>query len=61
MILLFFLQGANTILDLLSHSKLQLVIPPSEWPNTPLALKATAGLRLLPDKQAKTILDEVSH
>lgn len=55
------LQGADTILELLSHSKLQLVIPPSEWANTPLALKATAGLRLLPEKQAQALLDAVSH
>ncbi|XP_026274536.1 ectonucleoside triphosphate diphosphohydrolase 5 isoform X1 [Frankliniella occidentalis] len=52
-------KGAATILELLSHSKLQHVIPPSEWANTPLALKATAGLRLLPEKQANAILDEV--
>lgn len=52
-------KGANTILELLSHSKLQSVIPPSEWANTPLALKATAGLRLLPEKQANALLDEV--
>lgn len=52
-------KGAETILELLSHSKLQLVIPPSEWANTPLALKATAGLRLLPEKQAQALLDAV--
>ncbi|XP_030854973.1 ectonucleoside triphosphate diphosphohydrolase 5 isoform X2 [Strongylocentrotus purpuratus] len=34
-------------------------IPSSHWSTTPVALKATAGLRLIPEKKAKALLDEV--
>ncbi|CAJ0957151.1 unnamed protein product, partial [Mesorhabditis belari] len=34
-------------------------IPPELWEKTPIALKATAGLRLLPKGQADAILEEV--
>lgn len=34
-------------------------IPEEFWYKTPVALKATAGLRLLPEKAAASILDEV--
>ncbi len=35
------------------------LVPPHDRPNTPLILRATAGLRLLPDSTADRILDEV--
>lgn len=35
------------------------IIPEESWPHTPLALKATAGLRLLPEEEAEAILDKV--
>uniref|UniRef100_A0A3B3DYM6 nucleoside diphosphate phosphatase n=1 Tax=Oryzias melastigma TaxID=30732 RepID=A0A3B3DYM6_ORYME len=34
-------------------------VPPSMWARTPLVLKATAGLRLLPGEKAKQLLDKV--
>ncbi|XP_069806951.1 nucleoside diphosphate phosphatase ENTPD5 isoform X2 [Dendropsophus ebraccatus] len=34
-------------------------IPPTNWKKTPLLLKATAGLRLLPEHQAEALLVEV--
>lgn len=36
------------------------IVPESMYTHTPLALKATAGLRLLPDEQADAILAEVA-
>ncbi|KAL0964320.1 hypothetical protein UPYG_G00322200 [Umbra pygmaea] len=45
------------ILELLNVA--QSSIPPSYWSNTPLVLKATAGLRLLPGEKAKHLLDMV--
>lgn len=33
-------------------------IPQSEWSHTPLTMKATAGLRLLPGQEAQDILEE---
>ncbi|KAK0409796.1 hypothetical protein QR680_004764 [Steinernema hermaphroditum] len=36
-------------------------IPKSLWIHTPITLKATAGLRLLPDDEADEILDEVDR
>lgn len=50
-------QGANTIKQLLRIAKK--TIPHSEWRKTPVVLKATAGLRLLPEHKARAILDEV--
>lgn len=35
-------------------------IPSSVWSSTPLVLKATAGLRLLPGEKATHLLDRVS-
>ncbi|XP_032408706.1 ectonucleoside triphosphate diphosphohydrolase 6 isoform X2 [Xiphophorus hellerii] len=35
------------------------VIPPSQWTRTPVVLKATAGLRLLPGDRAEQLLDRV--
>ncbi|KAM4607173.1 ectonucleoside triphosphate diphosphohydrolase 6 [Polymixia lowei] len=45
------------ILELLEVAKAS--IPPSLWNNTPLVLKATAGLRLLPGEKATYLLDRV--
>ena len=52
-------QGAEKIAELLDRAKQ--VIPPTEYKNTPLAMKATAGLRLLPDDKAEGLLEEVSY
>ena len=35
-------------------------VPEESWQHTPLALKATAGLRLLPELEAEAILEKVS-
>ncbi|XP_008428722.1 ectonucleoside triphosphate diphosphohydrolase 6 isoform X1 [Poecilia reticulata] len=35
------------------------VVPPSHWTRTPVVLKATAGLRLLPGDKAEQLLDRV--
>ncbi|XP_062863518.1 ectonucleoside triphosphate diphosphohydrolase 6 [Trichomycterus rosablanca] len=37
----------------------KLVVPASLWPSTPLVLRATAGLRLLPGEKATHLLDKV--
>ncbi|KAM8826903.1 ectonucleoside triphosphate diphosphohydrolase 5 isoform 1-T2 [Synchiropus picturatus] len=37
------------------------VIPRLEWKQTPVVLRATAGLRLLPEEKAQTLLDQVRH
>lgn len=50
-------QAAASLQPLLNHAKEE--IPESEWGNTPLLLKATAGLRLLPGDKAQAILNEV--
>lgn len=49
-------RGAETLSGLLDKAKA--VIPKSEWANTPLTMRATAGLRLLPKEKANGILDE---
>ncbi|XP_076236069.1 nucleoside diphosphate phosphatase ENTPD5 isoform X2 [Calliopsis andreniformis] len=38
--------------------KVKSVIPRSEWQHTPLSMRATAGLRLLPGHKAQDILEE---
>lgn len=48
---------ADGILQLLEVAKSS--IPPSFWSSTPLVLKATAGLRLLPGEKAQHLLDTV--
>ncbi len=35
-------------------------IPSDKWAETPLVLRATAGLRLLPDRTANALLEAVS-
>lgn len=50
-------QGGNTIRQLLKIAKK--TVPEEEWSRTPVVLKATAGLRLLPEDKAKALLKEV--
>uniref|UniRef100_A0A7N4PCN9 nucleoside diphosphate phosphatase n=1 Tax=Sarcophilus harrisii TaxID=9305 RepID=A0A7N4PCN9_SARHA len=50
-------QGAETVRRLLEVAKES--VPPSHWRRTPVVLKATAGLRLLPDHKAQALLLEV--
>lgn len=53
------LQGGNTIRQLLKIAKK--AIPKEEWGQTPVVLKATAGLRLLAENEARTLLKEVRN
>lgn len=53
------IQGGNTIRALLKVAKK--TVPEVEWKQTPVVLKATAGLRLLPKEKANALLDEVRH
>uniref|UniRef100_A0A8C7YL19 nucleoside diphosphate phosphatase n=1 Tax=Oryzias sinensis TaxID=183150 RepID=A0A8C7YL19_9TELE len=46
--------GIQELLDVAKSS-----VPPSMWAKTPLVLKATAGLRLLPGEKAKQLLEKV--
>lgn len=50
--------AVKSIDDLLTHAKNY--IPQENWADTPLDLKATAGLRLLPEAQANAIIDGVT-
>lgn len=50
-------EGANKIASLLDEAKL--FIPDHLWSNTPLVLKATAGLRLLDQNKADNLLNSV--
>jgi ectonucleoside triphosphate diphosphohydrolase 5/6 len=50
-------EGAEQIKELLNEAKQ--FIPEEFWPNTPLALKATAGLRLLGASQSEDILNAI--
>ncbi|XP_072480993.1 nucleoside diphosphate phosphatase ENTPD5 isoform X1 [Notamacropus eugenii] len=52
-------QGAETVQRLLEIAKES--IPQSHWRRTPVVLKATAGLRLLPDHKAQALLFEVEE
>lgn len=53
------LQGGNTVRQLLKIAKK--TIPEDDWNRTPVVLKATAGLRLLPEEKASALLKEVRH
>lgn len=53
------LQGGNTIRQLLKIAKK--TVPEEDWRRTPVVLKATAGLRLLPEDKANALLKEVKH
>uniref|UniRef100_A0A671UD36 nucleoside diphosphate phosphatase n=1 Tax=Sparus aurata TaxID=8175 RepID=A0A671UD36_SPAAU len=50
-------EGGNTIRQLLKIAKK--TVPEEEWHRTPVVLKATAGLRLLPEDKAHALLKEV--
>ncbi|XP_067099586.1 ectonucleoside triphosphate diphosphohydrolase 5 [Osmerus mordax] len=50
-------EGGDTIRQLLKIAKK--TVPEEEWKQTPVVLKATAGLRLLPVEKANALLDEV--
>nr|XP_048305106.1 nucleoside diphosphate phosphatase ENTPD5 [Myodes glareolus] len=52
-------QGAETVQELLDLAKDS--IPKSHWKRTPVVLKATAGLRLLPEQKAQALLFEVEE
>ncbi|XP_015523775.1 ectonucleoside triphosphate diphosphohydrolase 5 isoform X1 [Neodiprion virginianus] len=49
-------KGAESLEILINKAKT--VIPKSEWQHTPLSMKATAGLRLLPKEKANKLLEE---
>ncbi|KAM8915440.1 ectonucleoside triphosphate diphosphohydrolase 5 [Spinachia spinachia] len=50
-------KGADTIRQLLKVAKK--TVPEEDWGRTPVVLKATAGLRLLPEDKANALLEEV--
>ena len=50
-------QGVESVRSLLNIAKN--TIPEEKWYKTPLVLRATAGLRLLPGKKAEHILEGV--
>nr|XP_056707214.1 nucleoside diphosphate phosphatase ENTPD5 isoform X2 [Euleptes europaea] len=50
-------KGAESVRGLLEMA--QEAVPPSHWKKTPVVLKATAGLRLLPEHKAQALLSEV--
>uniref|UniRef100_A0A915KF03 Uncharacterized protein n=1 Tax=Romanomermis culicivorax TaxID=13658 RepID=A0A915KF03_ROMCU len=52
-------QAANSILPLLKRA--ESVVSKSQWVHTPLALKATAGLRLLDAPKADAIIETVDN
>ncbi|XP_041827015.1 ectonucleoside triphosphate diphosphohydrolase 5 isoform X1 [Melanotaenia boesemani] len=52
-------EGGNTIRQLLKIAKK--TVPEEEWRRTPVVLKATAGLRLLPEEKANALLKEVQE
>ncbi|XP_069493750.1 nucleoside diphosphate phosphatase ENTPD5 isoform X2 [Ambystoma mexicanum] len=52
-------QGAESVRGLLEIAKE--AVPSSHWERTPVVLKATAGLRLLPEKKAEALLSEVKE
>ena len=54
---LLYSQGAKSLTDMLNSAKQ--FIPEKQWSSTPIVLKATAGLRLLPKEKADALLKEV--
>uniref|UniRef100_A0A674MZ10 nucleoside diphosphate phosphatase n=1 Tax=Takifugu rubripes TaxID=31033 RepID=A0A674MZ10_TAKRU len=52
-------EGGNTIRQLLKIAKK--AIPKEAWSRTPVVLKATAGLRMLPEEKANALLKEVQE
>lgn len=51
--------AAHTVRMLLKVAKR--TVPRVEWKRTPVVLRATAGLRLLPKQKAHALLDQVQH
>ncbi|KFM59916.1 Ectonucleoside triphosphate diphosphohydrolase 5, partial [Stegodyphus mimosarum] len=51
-------KAAKSVFHLLEKAKA--FVPPNSWDQTPITLKATAGLRLLPSYMSDSILEEVS-
>ncbi|XP_015205682.1 ectonucleoside triphosphate diphosphohydrolase 5 [Lepisosteus oculatus] len=51
--------GGNTVRQLLKVAKK--TVPRPLWKKTPVVLKATAGLRLLPQEKAQALLEEVQE
>ncbi|XP_068110459.1 nucleoside diphosphate phosphatase ENTPD5 [Hyperolius riggenbachi] len=51
-------KGADTVRSLLLLALD--AVPPTQWKETPLILRATAGLRLLPEGKADSLLSEVT-
>ncbi|KAI5102677.1 ectonucleoside triphosphate diphosphohydrolase 6 [Silurus meridionalis] len=49
-------EGLLTLLEVAKKT-----VPPDQWGSTPLALRATAGLRLLPGEKATHLLDTVKE
>ncbi|KAI5622803.1 ectonucleoside triphosphate diphosphohydrolase 6 [Silurus asotus] len=49
-------EGLLTLLEVAKKT-----VPPDQWASTPLALRATAGLRLLPGEKATHLLDTVKE
>lgn len=54
-----FSKAAQTVRMMLKVAKN--VVPRLEWKRTPVLLRATAGLRLLPAGKAQALLDQVKH
>ncbi|KAM4690543.1 nucleoside diphosphate phosphatase ENTPD5 [Rhinophrynus dorsalis] len=52
-------KGADTVRLLLDLA--QNKVPSTHWARTPVALRATAGLRLLPEHKAEALLSEIRH
>jgi len=52
-----YFQGAESLQPLLEEAAKY--IPQSKWRDTPIALKATAGLRMLSNNTAAQILEKV--
>lgn len=50
-------QSAAGITELLKEARAS--VPPHLWSSTPVVLRATAGLRLLPGEKAERLLDTV--
>lgn len=54
-----FSKAAQTVRTMLKVAKN--AVPRLEWKRTPVLLRATAGLRLLPAGKAQALLDQVKH
>ena len=54
---LFILQAGESVQQLINAAKER--IPAKYWSKTPITLKATAGLRLLPQEESEAIIKEV--